>query len=208
MFLAFLSVATIVIITPGPDTAVTIRNTLFAGRAGGIMTALGVASGQAIWALATSAGIVALLLASDPIFLAIKYAGAAYLVFLGLQALREAIRPSATATATNEERPVRILSAIAAFRQGIVSNLGNPKMAVFFASLLPHFVPAESATFFAFFALGLMFALMTLAWLILYTILVSRIGDLLRRAAVRRWIEGATGSVLIGLGVMVAVEQR
>jgi len=206
-FLAFLSLATIVIITPGPDTAITIRNTLFAGRAGGVMTALGIASGQAIWALATSAGIVALLLASEPLFLAIKYAGAAYLIFLGLQALREAIRPSA-ATATDEERPIRTMSAVAAFRQGVISDLGNPKMAVFFASLLPQFVPAENATFFSFFVLGLIFALMTLAWLILYAIVVSKIGDVLRRPAIRRWIEGATGSVLIALGVRVAAEQR
>jgi len=206
-FLAFLSLATIVIITPGPDTAITIRNTLFAGRTGGMMTALGIASGQAIWALATSAGIVALLLASEPLFLAIKYAGAAYLILLGLQALREAIRPSA-ATATGEERPIRTLSAIAAFRQGVISDLGNPKMAVFFASLLPQFVPAENATFLSFFILGLIFALMTLAWLILYAIVVSKIGDILRRPTIRRWIEGVTGSVLIALGVRVAVEQR
>ena len=206
-FLAFLSLAAIVIITPGPDTAITIRNTLFAGRTGGMMTALGIASGQAIWALATSAGIVAILLASEPLFLAIKYAGAAYLIFLGLQALREAIRPSAAA-ATGEERPTRTLSAVAAFRQGVISDLGNPKMAVFFASLLPQFVPAENATFISFFFLGLIFALMTLAWLILYAIVVSKIGDVLRRPAVRRWIEGVTGSVLIALGVRVAAEQR
>jgi len=206
-FLAFLSLAAIVIITPGPDTAITIRNTLFAGRTGGMMTALGIASGQAIWALATSAGIVAILLASEPLFLAIKYAGAAYLIFLGLQALREAIRPSAAAAA-GEERPTRTLSAVAAFRQGVISDLGNPKMAVFFASLLPQFVPAENATFISFLFLGLIFALMTLAWLILYAIVVSKIGDVLRRPAVRRWIEGVTGSVLIALGVRVAAEQR
>lgn len=207
-FLAFLSLATIVIITPGPDTAITIKNTLFAGRTGGVMTALGIASGQAIWALATSAGIVALLLASEPLFLAIKYAGAAYLIFLGLQALREAVRPSATPSVAGEERPPRTLSPVAAFRQGVISDLGNPKMAVFFASLLPQFVPAENATFFSFFILGLIFALMTLAWLILYAIAVSKIGDILRRPNIRRWIEGVTGSVLIALGVRVATEQR
>jgi len=207
-FLAFLSLAAIVIITPGPDTAITIRNTLFAGRTSGMMTALGIACGQAIWALATSAGIVAILLASEPLFLAIKYAGAAYLIFLGLQSLHEAVRPSAAATTVSKERVARTLSAAAAFRQGVISDLGNPKMAVFFASLLPQFVPAEDATFFSFFILGLIFALMTLAWLVLYAIVVSKIGDLLRRPTVRRWIEGVTGSVLIALGIRVAVEQR
>ena len=80
LFLAFVGVSLVVIMTPGPDTAITIRNTLFGGRAGGIFTALGIACGLTIWAIATSAGIVALLVASEPLFLAVKYAGAAYLV--------------------------------------------------------------------------------------------------------------------------------
>src|SRR5579863_3176149 len=79
-FLAFLGVSLIVIVTPGPDTAMTIRNTLVGGRLGGVFTALGIASGQLVWALATSIGIVALLIASAPLFAAVKYAGAAYLV--------------------------------------------------------------------------------------------------------------------------------
>src|SRR5882672_12662327 len=91
--LAFLGISALVIMTPGPDTAITIRNTLLGGRIGGLATALGVAVGQAIWALATSAGIVALLVASEPVFLAVKYAGAAYLVILGAQALFQALRP-------------------------------------------------------------------------------------------------------------------
>src|SRR4029079_9053689 len=86
-----------VIMTPGPDTAITIRNTLFGGVGGGIFTALGVSCGLTIWALATSAGIVALLVASEPLFLALKYAGAAYLVFLGFHALREAVSPRSLA---------------------------------------------------------------------------------------------------------------
>src|SRR5216684_178412 len=91
--LTFLGISILVIVTPGPDTAITIRNTLAGGRAGGIATALGVATGQAIWALATSVGIVALLVTSEPLFLAVKYAGAAYLVVLGGQALWGALQP-------------------------------------------------------------------------------------------------------------------
>ena len=86
-FLAFIGVSLLVIVTPGPDTAITIRNTLAGGRIGGIFTALGIACGQTIWAVATSFGIVALLIASEPLFLTLKYAGAAYLAFLGIQAL-------------------------------------------------------------------------------------------------------------------------
>ena len=86
-FMAFLGVSAVVIMTPGPDTAVTVRNTLLGGRLAGILTALGISAGQAIWALATSFGVVALLVASEFLFQAVKYAGAAYLIWLGLHAL-------------------------------------------------------------------------------------------------------------------------
>ena len=91
-FAGFLAIALIIIVTPGPDTALTIRNTLFGGRRGGIFTALGVCAGQATWTLATSAGIAALLAASEPVFLAVRLIGAAYLVFLGAHALTRAER--------------------------------------------------------------------------------------------------------------------
>ena len=86
-FAAFLGIAALVIVTPGQDTALTIRNTLVGGRGGGVFTALGVSTGQAVWALTAGAGVAALLRASEPAFVALKLAGAAYLVFLGAQAL-------------------------------------------------------------------------------------------------------------------------
>jgi threonine/homoserine/homoserine lactone efflux protein len=208
-FLAFLGVSLIVIVTPGPDTAITIRNTLFGGRAGGVFTALGIASGQTIWAFATSIGIVALLIASEPLFLAVKYAGAAYLVYLGIQALRAAVWPSAPTPGHRPEvRPEHRLKPLAAFRQGVISDLGNPKMAVFFASLLPQFVPSGEATFQALLFLGLVFALMTFAWLALYAAVIAKAGDFLRRPVIRRSIEGVTGTLLVALGLRIATEQR
>ena len=88
---AFLGVAALVIVTPGQDTALTIRNTLLGGRRGGVATAAGVVSGQLVWALAASAGLSALLLASAPLFTAIRVAGAVYLVLLGVQSLLAAL---------------------------------------------------------------------------------------------------------------------
>ncbi|GGE99408.1 lysine transporter LysE [Aliidongia dinghuensis] len=208
-FLAFLGISVLVIVAPGPDTAITIRNTLMGGRTGGILTAAGIAAGQTIWALATSAGIVALLLASEPIFLAVKYAGAVYLVYLGALALRTAIRPaSAAAPSAGPSRRATRLGPASAFRQGIVSDLGNPKMTVFFASLLPQFVPAGAATFTGLLSLGLIFAAMTFVWLAFYAVAIARIGDLLRRPGVRRAVEGVTGAVLIGLGIRIAAERH
>ena len=206
--LAFLGVSALVIVTPGPDTAVTVRNTLLGGRAGGIFTVLGVSVGQAVWAFATSLGIVALLVASEPLFLAVKYAGAAYLVWLGLHALRAAWRSGGAENAAFVLPPARRLGRGAAFRQGLVSDLGNPKMAVFFASLLPQFVPAGQPAFTAFLTLGLVFSLMTFAWLTAYAVAVAKAGDVLSRPRIRRAIEGVTGALLIALGLRIATEQR
>jgi threonine/homoserine/homoserine lactone efflux protein len=207
-FLAFLGASAIVIMTPGPDTALTIRNTLLGGRTGGVCAALGVSFGQIIWAFATSLGIVALLVASEPLFLAVKYAGAAYLVFLGGQALYAALRSSGKGNGAVFPRPARQrLSPLASLRQGIISDLGNPKMAVFFASLLPQFA-AEPATFSSLMLLGLVFSLMTFCWLAAYATVVAKAGDVLMRPRIRRTIEGVTGAVLIALGLRIAAEQR
>ncbi|CCV12359.1 LysE family translocator [Mesorhizobium sp. STM 4661] len=208
LFLAFLGVSFVILATPGPDTAITIRNALLGGRAGGVFTALGIAGGQTIWALATSAGIVALLVASEPLFLAVKYAGAAYLIYLGVKAPREAWRPSHQAERAAIAKPSRRLTAASAFRQGLISDLSNPKMAVFFASLLPQFVPPGGESFAALLGLGAVFAVMTFVWLTLYATVVAKAGDFLRRPSIRRVIEGMTGVVLIGLGIRIATEHR
>ena len=188
---AFLVVAVVVIVTPGPDTALTIRNTLTGGRRGGVLTAAGVAAGQATWTAATSVGLAALLVASEPVFRGIRYAGAAYLVFLGLQALHGGHRA---------ERA----RAGAPLRQGLISNLTNPKMVAFFPALLPQF----ASTFVGLLSLGLLFSGMTLGWLTAYAFVVAKTGDVLRRTRVRRALEAATGVVLVGLGVRLATEGR
>ena len=123
----------------GPDTALTIRSALAGGRRAGIFTALGVISGQAVWALAASAGVAALLVASEPAFEALKLLGAAYLAFLGVQALRAALAVDHCKGAGDGHGADRGLSPALAFRQGLISDLGNPKMTVFFTSLLPQF---------------------------------------------------------------------
>ena len=199
---AFVLVSAVVIVTPGQDTALTIRNTLMGGRRGGIFTAIGVSTGQATWTLATSAGIGALIVASQPAFTALKLVGAAYLVFLGAQALVAAVRgdagPRAVTTLGAKLRPRR------AFRQGLLSNLGNPKMLAFFTSLLPQFGDSFSSLL----GFGLLFCCLTLAWLVAYSVVVARAGNLLRRPRVRRALEGLTGVVLVSLGLRLAAERR
>jgi threonine/homoserine/homoserine lactone efflux protein len=198
--IAFLAISALVIVTPGQDTALTIRNALLGGRRAALFTALGVSAGQALWALASAVGVAALLAASEPVFLALRLAGAAYLVWLGAQALVSAVRrrnPELVHECTN-------LRARVAFRQGILSNLGNPKMAVFFLSLLPQF----GSSFAALLALGLVFSCLTLVWLTAYGAAVARAGDFLRRSRVRRALDAAMGLVLVALGLRIAGEAR
>ena len=207
-FLTFLGISALVITSPGPDTALTVRNALVGGRRAGIFTALGVSVGQVVWAMATSVGLVALLLASEPIFQALKLLGAAYLIFLGIQSLRAACgrapRPGAVPAASGGTK----FGGLRAFRQGVINDLANPKMAVFFASVLPQFALEGQGMLSALVALGLVFAALTFVWLALYAAVVARAGAFLRGSRVRRAIDGTAGVALIGLGIKVAVEER
>jgi threonine/homoserine/homoserine lactone efflux protein len=205
---AFVGVAALVIVTPGPDTALTVRNALLGGRAAGVATAAGVAFGLAVWTVAASAGIAALLVASEPAFVAIKLAGAAYLVFLGVQSLLHALRGRGAEHAGDGSDRPRRLRPTAALRQGILNDLGNPKIAVFFTTLLPQFAPAHGPAFLTLLAFGLVFCAMTFAWLCAYSVAVARAGDALRRPRIRRTLDGITGAALIGLGLKLASEER
>jgi len=193
--IGFVLVSALVICTPGPDTALTIRNTLLGGRGNGLRTAQGVAVGQALWTLAASAGVAALVAASQPVFVAVRIAGAAYLVWLGVQALAAAVRGR-----RDERRP---RGSRAGFRQGLLSNLANPKMAIFFTSLLPQF----GSGFGELLGLGLLFSTMTLAWLSTYALVVARTHRLLARGRVRRVLDAVTGVALVAFGARLAAER-
>ena len=203
---AFVALAVFVIVTPGPDTALTVRNTISGGRRAGVATAAGVSSGLAVWTLATAAGLSALLVASEPAFMALKYAGAAYLVFLGLQTLIGAF-----AARTHDATPLFTRSPLTragALRQGLINDRANPKIAVFFSSLLPQFAPAHGPAFPTLLALGLLFCAMTFAWLCLYATAIDRLSALLSRTVVRRAIDAVMGTVLMALGGRLALERR
>jgi threonine/homoserine/homoserine lactone efflux protein len=201
---AFLGISAVVIVTPGQDTALTIRNSLLGGRPGGIATAAGVSTGQALWALAASLGVAALLRASEPAFVAVKLVGAAYLVYLGGHALLGALRGPRRHGEVDRAIAPRRLESRSAYRQGVLSNLGNPKMAVFFTSLLPQF----GDSFAALLGLGLVFCSLTLVWLTAYAVAAARAGDFLRRPKIRRALDGLTGAVLVALGVRLAAERH
>ena len=199
-FLSFVAVCLVIIVTPGQDTALTIRNALVAGCRGGVLTAVGVSLGQATWTLAASAGLAALLTASRQAFITLELLGSAYLVLLGARAALGALRTS-TSTSPAATRPANVLlSPATALRQGLLSNLSNPKMLVFFASLLPQF----ATSFGGLIIRGMTFCSLTLAWLSACAVAVARASALMRRPRVWRLVEALTGAVLVALGVRLA----
>lgn len=199
---AFLLLSAITILTPGPDTALTIRNTLVGGRAAGIATSLGVASGQLVWAVGTAFGWVAILFAAGPLLQLIRYAGAIYLIYLGLLSLRFAFTGAVGNGVVSEMAGAqRSLTVQEAFRNGLLSNLGNPKMAIFFASLMPQFLPHDEDALAVGLGLGCLFAAMTFSWLGFYATVIDRLGVIVWRSRLRRLIEAVMGSALVGFGV-------
>jgi threonine/homoserine/homoserine lactone efflux protein len=194
---AFLAVAAVVICTPGQDTLLTVRHALAGGRRAGVHTAAGVAAGQAVWTLAASLGLTAVLVASETAFHALRLAGAAYLVLLGALTVWHAVQNRSAAA------PAHAQPRAAAFRQGFLSNLANPKMAVFFTGLLPQF----GSSFPALLGLGVAFCTLTFLWLAAYAAVVARAGEAFRRSRLRRALEAAMGAVLVALGLRVAASR-
>src|SRR5689334_7136588 len=201
--LPFLAVSAVVVVTPGVDMALVTKNALLHGRAAAQAAAIGVNLGILLWTVAAALGLAALVAASAAAFTAIKLAGALYLIYLGLQALRRS-RAGAAAHAA----PRTALGRGAAFRQGLASNLLNPKIAVFFTSLLPQFVDAQHARPLDLLLLGALFNCMGVVWLLSYAALAARGRDVLGRPRVKRAVDRLCGVALVGLGVRLAFEQR
>jgi threonine/homoserine/homoserine lactone efflux protein len=203
--LVFIGVAAIVIVIPGPDTAVVTKNVLIHGRRAGLGASLGVSAGLLVWTIAAAVGIASLVRASEVAFTVLKLVGALYLVWLGVQAVRAAGR-QLTDASSPAGRPG--MGAGGGFRQGFLSDLANPKIGIFFTSLLPQFVSTGHAVLLPFLILGAIFVAMTVLWLLAYTLVAARAAQTLMRPRVRAALDRVTGVVLIGLGLRLAVERR
>jgi threonine/homoserine/homoserine lactone efflux protein len=203
---AFFGVSLVVIVTPGPDTALTVRNALLGNRRSGIATAVGVVSGQGMWALLSAAGLASLLERSQPAFETVRLAGAGYLIYLGVRALAGAVRHRRP-DPWDSHCEALTMRPRTAYRQGLISNLANPKMVVFFLSLLPQFTGAH-ASFVTLLALGVLFCALTFVWLSAYAAAVAKAGGFLRRPRIRGLIDGLTGLVLVTIGVRLASQSR
>jgi threonine/homoserine/homoserine lactone efflux protein len=205
----FVGVAALIIVVPGPDTALVTKNAVLHGRRAALGTAVGVTTGLALWTLASAVGIASLLRSSEIAFTVVKLVGAAYLVWLGVQALLTARRRHAAGGDGSGAGTARgRLSAGGAARQGVLSNLSNPKIAALFTSLLPQFVTPGRSVLAPSLALGGLFAAMTLVWLVAYALAASKASSILERPRVAAAVDRLTGVVLIALGLRLATEHR
>ena len=206
-FAAWIAVAIVLIVTPGPDTALIIRNALRAGSRAASMSAVGVGLGSAVWAAASVLGVAVLLESSDLAFTAFKLAGAAYLIYLGLRSIVGTFRPTAgDALDSGSAKPVR-MGASTAFIQGLLNNLLNAKAGAIFATVMPQFIePHDSVT--RLILMVVCYDAIVIAWLCMYAVVVSRAKRGRKGARLRKGIERLTGTVMIGLGVRLAFERR
>jgi threonine/homoserine/homoserine lactone efflux protein len=203
----FAVAAALIVLLPGPDTLVMIRSLVHGGRRRGVATAAGVLCGLAIWVSAASFGLSALLRASRVGYDVLRFAGAAYLIWLGVQSLvlrRSRMQPSAPAGQAG--RPGRGGLLGTGFGAGLLTDLLNPKVGVFFVSFLPGFVPHGYAVGPVTALLGVVFIAETALYLLVLIWLASRVTAWMHRPRTRRRLDAATGAVLIGFGVRLALE--
>jgi threonine/homoserine/homoserine lactone efflux protein len=203
---AFALVAAVVTVVPGADMALVARSVLARGRWAGYVTSLGCCSGLWVHAVASALGLSAILMTSAALFSAVKLAGALYLVGLGLLSLRRALRSKSETTVAAPAPTAR--DARQVFLQGLLSNLLNPKVAIFYLTLLPQFIRPGDAVLPRSLLLAAVHVVMGLAWLFLYTYGLGRLGQALGRPGLRRTLEGLTGAALLGLAGRLAWERR
>jgi threonine/homoserine/homoserine lactone efflux protein len=206
---AFVVFAVLLVLVPGPDLAVVAKNTLAGGRQRGGWAGAGVASSNAVQGAAAALGLGAVILRTQPLFEAIRWAGVAYLAYLGVQALRDAIRPRTPAPdrSAADRPPNGREVALGGWRQGFLSNITNPKVLAFYLAVLPQFLTAD-ATVVQVLALAVTHAVLSLLYLQVVVAVLARGRQWLQRRPVRRTLDAVTGTVLVGFSAKLATESR
>ncbi len=205
--LAFALVAALMTVSPGADTFLVVRNTLRGGRDDGWTTVTGICCGLFVHALLSAVGVSAILAHSATAFLALKIAGAGYLAWLGIQSLRSAARGGADRALPDEVAPSRVPAA-RSFREGLLTNLLNPKVIVFYLALLPQFLSPGDAVLAKSLLLAAIHFIEGVLWLGFVAWGVDRSRRFFLRPLLRRWMDAFCGTVLIALGLRLALQQR
>jgi threonine/homoserine/homoserine lactone efflux protein len=197
--LAFVGAAVLIVLLPGPDTLVVVRSIVRGGRRQGILTALGNLCGLTLWVTAAAVGLAAMLEASEVGYAVLRIVGACYLVFLGVQAWR-----SRGQVGVPEGSRRGVLGT--GFRAGILTNLFNPKVGVFFVTFLPGFVPEDASVLWTTLLFGAILIVLTALYWVLLLGLAGQVTTWMNTPSVRRRLDAATAAVLIAFGVRLATE--
>jgi threonine/homoserine/homoserine lactone efflux protein len=200
---AFTIAAVLIILLPGPDTLVTIRSLVRGGRSAGSATAAGILVGLTIWVGFAALGLAAVLRASEVAYAVLRVVGACYLVWLGVQSLRAVRRPTPAAAPGDGRRRGLVGTG---FSAGLVTNLLNPKVGVFFVTFLPGFVPSGYPVGGTSLIFGAVFIVLSVGYYVLLLALAGRVTGWMAMPRVRRRMDAVTGTVLVGFGVRLAVE--
>jgi RhtB (resistance to homoserine/threonine) family protein len=199
---AYTAVAALLTVTPGADTMLVIRNVVGRGRRAGIVTTLGICSGLFVHATLSALGLSVILATSATAFAVVKLAGAAYLVWLGVQSLRTPLAAEPSPTAPGAASGAR------SWRDGFLTNVLNPKVAVFYLAFLPQFVAPGDPVLTTFVLLAAVHAALGLVWLGCLTVALDGARGWIGRPTVRQTLERVSGTVLIALGVRLALARR
>jgi threonine/homoserine/homoserine lactone efflux protein len=204
-FLVYVGIVVAIALLPGPDTAVVTKNALIHGREAALGSAIGVNVGLSVWTLATAAGVAAIIRSSAAVYDSLRLIGALYLIWIGVRALWDSRRGARVGDARNTiGHPI---DRRGGFRQGVISNLANPKVGIFFTSLLPQFVSPHGSALLQMLLLGGTFIAFNVAWMCSYALAAVRLSDVLSRARVKATIDRFTGLILVGVGLRLAIER-
>lgn len=193
----------LLIILPGPDTAIVTKNTLINRRVGGLKTSLGIVCALLFHTFAAVVGLSAIIVKSALLFSIIKYAGAVYLIYLGVKIIWSLIKKEETIEMTTKNESENR----SCFRQGFFTDILNPKVAIFFLSFFPQFVEPGNDTLVPFLIMGVTFTLLSAIWLVIYIYLLHHISAFMKKPMAKNIIEGITGTIIIAFGIKLAFEK-
>ncbi len=206
--LTFAGAASLIVLAPGPDTLLVLRNSLSRGRATGLVTIGGIVSGLFVWATIAAVGLAALLRASEIGYTVVRVAGATYLIAFGVRLLASRVRRDVSGAPDPLPTPRSARSARSAYLSGLGTNLLNPKVGFFFVSFLPVFIPKGASVGWTSALFAAIFITEGTAWLLAIVLFASRLGETIRRPRIRRRLERLSGVVMIGFGIRLATEAR
>ncbi|RJS60443.1 LysE family translocator [Bacillus sp. PK3_68] len=200
----FVIMSFFLVILPGPDNVILTRNTLREGRKGGLRTILGICLALLVHTLIAIIGLSAIIASSAYLFSIFKFVGATYLIYLGVRAFLSVRDNKLKAPALSESCQAADENF---FRQGFLTDLLNPKVAVFFLTFLPQFVEPHVHSFVPFLLLGFIYTALTFLYSLFFILLIDQISGFMQKQSTQKVIQGVSGAVLVGFGLKLAFEK-